>query len=347
MNEFSKKPKFLTYPADKMENYLYKYVTSYEGKTSKYIKNYFGWDELDSKNIKNIYSGKAFRPSICILVCTSFSGTLEMALPPSISVELVHNFSLIHDDIEDNDKVRRHKPTLWTIWGIPKAIITGNSILVLGNKVLNNMTKNGSTEKDLFLSQRILTESYLKMMEGQFLDISFEKEKNISLEKYLKMISLKTGALIECSVTLGAIASKKDMDNFLYNLVSTFGREIGLLFQIRDDLLGVWGTDRTGKPVGADIKRKKKSLPIILSLSSKNKSASKKINKILSKQGLEEEDVNDIMDIMDVLKIKEKCEEISKNYQQSIESTIEKLPIEKDQKLIFNEISEFLISREN
>ena len=73
-----------------------------------------------------------------------------------------------------------HKPTLWTIWGIPKAIITGNSIFVLGNKVLNNMTKNGSTEKDLFLSQRILTESYLKMMEGQFLDISFEKEKYFS-----------------------------------------------------------------------------------------------------------------------------------------------------------------------
>ena len=92
-----------------------------------------------------------------------------MALPPSISVELVHNFSLIHDDIEDNDKFRRLKPTLWTIWGIPKAIITGNSILVLGNKVLNNMVKNGSTEKDLFISQKILTESYLKMMEGQFL----------------------------------------------------------------------------------------------------------------------------------------------------------------------------------
>ena len=347
MNEFNKKPRFLTYPADKMENYLYEYVNSYNGKTSKYIKNYFGWDELGFDSLKNIYSGKAFRPSICILVCTSFSGTLDMALPPSISVELVHNFSLIHDDIEDNDKFRRHKPTLWTIWGIPKAIITGNSILVLGNKVLNNMVKNGSTEKDLFISQKILTESYLKMMEGQFLDISFEKEKNISLEKYLKMISLKTGALIECSVKLGAIASRKTVDNILYNLVSTFGKDIGLLFQIRDDLLGVWGTNRTGKPVGADIKRKKKSLPIILSLNSRNKSATENINKIMLKQELEDNDVNDVMNIMDELKIKNKCEEISKNYQHNIEKTIEKLPIEANQKKIFNEISEFLISREN
>ena len=291
MDEFNKKPRFLTYQSDKMENYLYDYVLSYDGKTSKYIHNYFGWDEFNQNGNIVKYSGKAFRPAICILICTSLSGTLEMALPPSISVELVHNFSLIHDDIEDNDRVRRHKPTLWTIWGIPKAIITGNSILVLGNKVLNKMLINGSTKSDLFKAQRILTESYLKMMEGQFLDISFEKEKNISEEKYLKMISLKTGALIECSVILGAIASKVNLDEKLFKQVSLFGKNIGLLFQIRDDLLGVWGTDKTGKPVGADIKRKKKSLPIILALNSSNLLASKKAHKIFSKKNLNQIDV--------------------------------------------------------
>ncbi len=347
MDEFNKKPKFLTYQADKMENYLYEYVVSYKGKTSKYINNYFGWDNLNSENLKNKYSGKAFRPSICILVCTSLSGTLDMALPPSISVELVHNFSLIHDDIEDNDQVRRHKPTLWTIWGIPKAIITGNSILVLGNKILNEMLKNGSSKNDLFNSQKILTESYLKMMEGQFLDISFENEKNISQDKYLKMISLKTGALIECSVILGAIAANKNLNDEVYRLVSEFGKDIGLLFQISDDLLGVWGTDKTGKPVGADIKRKKKSLPIILTLNSENISASKKVNNILTKENLNQNDVENIMDVMSSLKIKEKCEIISKKYQSNIEGIVSKLPIEKEQRIVFNEISEFLITREN
>ena len=347
MDEFYKKPKFLTYRSDKMEKYLYDYVISYNGKVSKYIKNYFGWDQLNSINNKNIYTGKAFRPSVCILVCTSLSGTFEMALPPSISIELVHNFSLIHDDIEDNDRIRRHKPTLWTVWGIPKAIITGNSILVLGNKILNNMINNGATEEGLVLSQKILTESYLKMMEGQFLDISFEKEKNISLEKYLKMISLKTGALIECSVILGAIASRKSIDKALYKLISDFGKDIGLLFQISDDLLGVWGTDKTGKPVGADIMRKKKSLPTILTLNSSNNLSTKRVSEIMSKKSLDQNDVNQIMDIMDSLNIKKICEKISKNYQINIEKIIEKLPIEKEQKIIFNEISEFLISREN
>ena len=347
MNEFNKKPKFLTYQADKMENYLYEYVLSYNGKTSKYINNYFGWDDFDADDKVSKYSGKAFRPSICILICTSLSGTLEMALPPSISVELVHNFSLIHDDIEDNDKFRRHKPTLWTIWGIPKAIITGNSILVLGNKILNKMLINGSSKSDLYRSQMILTESYLKMMEGQFLDIAFEKERKISEEKYLKMISLKTGALIECSVILGAIASKTNLNEKLFKQVSSFGKNIGLLFQIRDDLLGVWGTDKTGKPVGADIKRKKKSLPIILTLNSSNISASKKVNQIMLKKSLNQKDVNDVMDVMSTLRIKEKCEKISKKYQNDIEQIVEKLPIEKDKKFIFNEISEYLIKREN
>ena len=347
MNEFNKKPKFLTYSSDKMEKYLYDYVTSYNGKTSEYINNYFGWDQLNSIKQKNIYTGKAFRPSVCILVCTSFSGTFEMALPPSISIELVHNFSLIHDDIEDNDRIRRHKPTLWTVWGIPKAIITGNSILVLGNKILNNMLDNGATDEGLVLSQKILTESYLKMMEGQFLDISFEKEKNISLEKYLKMISLKTGALIECSVILGAIASRKRIDNALYKLISDFGKDIGLLFQISDDVLGVWGTDKTGKPVGSDIMRKKKSLPAILTLNSSNNLLTKRVNEIMSKKSLDQNDVDQIMDIMDSLNIKKICEKITKNYQINIEKIIEKLPIDKEQKIIFNEISEFLISREN
>ena len=209
------------------------------------------------------------------------------------------------------------------------------------------MLDNGSTENDLIASQRILTQSYLKMMEGQFLDISFEKEKNITLEKYLKMISLKTGALIECSVILGAIASKRDIDKNLYNLVCNFGRDIGLLFQIRDDLLGVWGTDKTGKPVGADIMRKKKSLPAILTLNSYSNSSTIKVNEIMSKKSLNQKDVDEIMNVMDKLKIKEKCEGISKNYQLSIEKTINKLPIEKSQKNIFNEISEFLVSREN
>ena len=123
--------------------------------------------------------------------------------------------------------------------------------------------------------------------------------------------------------------------------------KLGLFFQIRDDLLGVWGTDKTGKPVGADIKRKKKSLPIILTLNSSNMLASKKVQKILSKKNLIQTDVNNVMDIMDELNIKEKCELLSKQYQNNIESIINKFPIDEDRKKIFNEISEFLINREN
>ena len=345
MNNFIEKPKFLIQYEELINDYLQSSVISYDGNISKYINNYFGWEDKNGNKINSKYQGKAFRSSICLLVCDAFEGDIEVALPPSISVELVHNFSLIHDDIEDNDKFRRHNPTLWTIWGIPKALITGNLILVLGNKRLEQLLEYGMSNKALFLSQKLLTESYLKMMEGQFLDISFERKSNILEEEYLKMISLKTGALIECSVMLGAIASKKNLTDIEFNLISQFGKDIGLLFQIRDDILGVWGTDKTGKPVGGDIKKKMKSLPVILTINSSNKFRNQ-IEKIMAKDILIESDIDKFILIMDELQIRKKCDDIALKYLQKIQHTITLMPISSEFKKTFNEITNFLMHRE-
>ena len=342
MEKFNKKPNFLTKYEVIISDYLKSSVLSYDGDISKYINNYFGWED---KDLVNSYLGKAFRPALCIALCDSLSGDINAALPCSISVELVHNFSLIHDDIEDNDKLRRHKPTLWTIWGIPKALITGNSILVLGNQKLEELLEYGISKEKLFFSQKLLTESYLKMMEGQFLDISFEKKSRISEDEYLKMIGLKTGALIECSVILGAISSNKKLSNTELQLISDFGKDIGLLFQIRDDILGVWGTDKTGKPVGGDIKKKKKSLPIILTINS-NSAYEKEINEIMEKNEIHEDDIKKFLNIMDKIDIKNKCDDIAEKYLSKIRNTISNIPTSQEHKKTFNEITNFLMSRE-
>jgi len=342
MEKFNKKPNFLTKYEVIISDYLKSSVLSYDGDISKYINNYFGWED---KDLVNSYQGKAFRPALCIALCDSLSGDINAALPCSISVELVHNFSLIHDDIEDNDKLRRHKPTLWTIWGIPKALITGNSILVLGNQKLEELLEYGISKEKLFFSQKLLTESYLKMMEGQFLDISFEKKSRISEDEYLKMIGLKTGALIECSVILGAISSNKKLSNAELQLISDFGKDIGLLFQIRDDILGVWGTDKTGKPVGGDIKKKKKSLPIILTINS-NSAYEKEINEIMEKNEIHEDDIKKFLNIMDKIDIKNKCDDIAEKYLSKIRNTISNIPTSQEHKKTFNEITNFLMSRE-
>ena len=341
MEKFTKKPDFLTKYEVIISDYLKSSVLSYNGNISKYINNYFGWDNKK----RHSYQGKAFRPAMCITLCDSLSGDIGAALPCSISVELVHNFSLIHDDIEDNDKLRRHQPTLWTIWGIPKALITGNSILVLGNQKLEKLLDYGISKQKLFLSQKLLTESYLKMMEGQFLDISFEKKSKISKGEYLKMIGLKTGALIECSVMLGAISSNKNLTKSDLNLISDFGKDIGLLFQIRDDILGVWGTDKTGKPVGGDIRKKKKSLPMILTINS-NSAYDKDISEIMNKTKIEDNDIDKFIDIMEKIEIRKKCDEIAEEYLIKVQDTISKIPTSNKYKKTFNEITNFLMYRE-
>ena len=163
--------------------------------------------------------------------------------------------------------------------------------------------------------------------------------------KYLKMIGLKTGALIECSVMLGAISSNKNLTKSDLNLISDFGKDIGLLFQIRDDILGVWGTDKTGKPVGGDIRKKKKSLPMILTINS-NSTYDKDISEIMNKTKIEDNDIDKFIDIMEKIEIRKKCDEIAEEYLIKIQDTISKIPTSNKYKKTFNDITNFLMYRE-
>tara|TARA_B110000438_G_C15773874_1_gene633150 strand:- start:680 stop:1723 length:1044 start_codon:yes stop_codon:yes gene_type:complete len=346
MNKINEKPNFLSKYEDIIKKYLKESLSSYKGNLSHYIRNYFGWIDEEGNLIHDSYQGKAFRPSICMLMCEAMGGDVNVASVSSISIELVHNFSLIHDDIEDNDKVRRHKPTLWATWGIPKALVTGNSILALGNKELEKLSKYGLSNSSIFYSQKLLTESYLKMMEGQFLDISFEKHKFVNQTDYLKMIGLKTGALIECSVLIGAVTSgkkltKNDLDN-----IQDFGKSLGLLFQIRDDILGVWGTNKTGKPVGADIRKKKKSLPIILALSENNIIYKNLFLKIMEREVISDDEIQKFIEIMEKIGIKDKCEHMALSQLKNIKDTLKKIPIDPCYLKDFNQIGDFLMFRE-
>lgn len=346
MNKINEKPNFLTKYEDIIKKYLKESLSSYSGNLSHYINNYFGWIDEEGNLIHDSYQGKAFRPSICMLMCEAMGGNVAAASVSSISIELVHNFSLIHDDIEDNDKVRRHKPTLWATWGIPKALVTGNSILALGNKELEKLKKYGISNSSIFYSQKLLTESYLKMMEGQFLDISFEKLKFVNQNDYLKMIGLKTGALIECSVLIGAATSGKELtEDDLIN-IQNFGKSLGLLFQIRDDILGVWGTNKTGKPVGADIKKKKKSLPIILALSTEYNSNKRSLTEIMENDFISENEIQRFIEIMEKIGIKDKCEQMALSQLENIQNTLKNIPIDPYFAKDFSQIGDFLMYRE-
>jgi geranylgeranyl diphosphate synthase type I len=211
--------------------------------------------------------GKQLRGLFCLLTCQAAGGNWQAALPAAAAVELLHNFSLIHDDIEDNSDIRRGRPTVWKIWGEAQAINTGDAIFALANASLLNLADTISLEATLKASTLFQT-TCLQLTQGQHLDIAFEDLDQVSIEDYFHMISRKTAALIAFCFQVGALcagASQAIQDHYY-----DFGRCLGLAFQVMDDILGIWGEEeRTGKSTSGDLVTRKKTLPVIFGLQQK------------------------------------------------------------------------------
>ena len=302
-------------------------------------KYFLGW--VDQNGNPSESSGKAFRPSIMMLINESLEGSDKNILPIAMSIELFHNFSLIHDDIEDKDEFRRNRETVWKIWGEEAGIISGNSMHALASKALDSVETNNDYK--LIELRKLVNETCIEVIEGQYLDIDFEKRKEISLDDYLEMIEKKTGALIKTSVILGSIlkdSSKDSLDAF-----SEIGKSFGHMFQIKDDVLGIWGDDKFGKPIGSDILKKKKSFPILKLFQSSNKIDKKNINMIFSKEQISENDKNKILKMMEKYNIKSYCDSILSEKYNYTKKLIISLSINDSYKSILEEINYFLMHR--
>jgi len=206
--------------------------------------------------------GKRVRPALCLLACDGCRGAWGRALPAAAALELLHNFTLIHDDIEDRDRTRRSRPTVWSLWGEPQAINAGDTLLAVAQLTLLGLHEKGISPEAVLRATRLFNATCVALTVGQHLDISFESRSEVSVAQYLEMIEAKTGALVACSCEMGAlIAGAQDAQR---ERLRAFGRHLGLAFQMQDDILGIWGdSDATGKPVGADIVRRKKTLPLL------------------------------------------------------------------------------------
>ena len=226
-----------------------------------YLCYHLGWADQKLQPA-NEQSGKQLRPLFCLLCCKACSGDWQRALPAAAAVELVHNFSLIHDDIEDSDTTRRGRPTAWTLWGIPQTLNAGDALYALSQLALLRLEKAGLPAEAVVDAARLLNETSLRLTEGQFLDIRFESCAQVNVEEYLAMIERKTAALLAASCELGALVAQAPPPQ--RHALRAFGLHLGLAFQIQDDILGIWGDPAvTGKPVGSDLIRRKKSLPIL------------------------------------------------------------------------------------
>lgn len=228
------------------------------------MRYHLGWEDRYGGAVE-ARSGKQLRPTLCLLCCEAVGGDWRPALPAAAAIELLHNFTLIHDDVEDASPKRHGRETIWSLWGEAQAINVGDGMFALAHQSLLRLVERGYPAEVVLRTVRLLDEATLRLCEGQHRDLVYAEEREISLTDYLAMIEGKTAALLAASTGAGALlgGASEEATAALYE----FGRRLGLAFQIQDDVLGIWGLmEETGKPTGDDLRQGKKSYPVVVAL---------------------------------------------------------------------------------
>lgn len=226
-------------------------------------------------------TGKRIRP-LMVLLCAAASSsassgaegaveTWQSALPAAAAIELVHNFSLVHDDIQDNSDKRRGRTTVWIKWGMPMGINVGDALFVMSNQAIIDLKEKYPAEV-VVRAAEILHNTCLDLTRGQFLDMSYEKTNELGVEDYWPMVSGKTAALLSACCHIGSLLG--GADDSKQDAYRSFGHYLGLAFQVEDDILGIWGDEAvTGKSAASDLIEGKKSLPVLAGLGARGKFA--------------------------------------------------------------------------
>jgi geranylgeranyl diphosphate synthase type I len=242
--------------------------------------------------------GKRMRPLLGLLAYTSIAGDHARALPGAAAVELGHNFSLVHDDIEDGDIERRHRATLWTLHGIPQAINTGDLIFSLSRVALHRLTDLGFSDAKVLRLMRLYDETCVRLCEGQYIDIATSaSDEPMTVELYFDMIGRKTAALISASIEAGALLATDDEATI--SGYRRFGWSLGLAFQLNDDLLGIWGLERQTGKVPTDLARHKKTLPVLYALEHASAADRERLLALYRATDPGESEITEIMDILE------------------------------------------------
>ncbi len=267
------------------------------------LRYHLGWVNADGTPAGTpVSQGKALRPTLCMFACEALDQDPVRVLPAAAALELIHNFSLVHDDIQDQDLERRHQSTVWSLWGVPKALVAGNALQSVGDVTLLGTAKYGAPPDTVLKVSQILTESCLEMIQGQCLDLAFEASTAITSENYLQMVAYKTGALIRSGLEIGALLATGDPEGETFSAFSRFGSSLGRAFQVRDDFLGIWGeSNLTGKPTGNDIRRRKKSFPVVLAFELATGKDFEDLCRIYGQEELDEEDVGRVLTVLDAV----------------------------------------------
>ena len=305
-----------------------------EGALTRLLRYPMGLEEPDGTPGPGI-GGKLLRPALVCFSCEALGGDLKAALPFACGLELVHNFSLVHDDIQDGDELRRGRPTAWKVFGTAQAINVGDGLLVLA---LRTALEAGGVlpPAAVIAAQEALLSATFRMIEGQVLDLGLEGALDGGVKEYLEMAQKKTGALLGCALELGALAAgRPELARAHYEL----GETLGLAFQIRDDILGIWGDPKkTGKPAGGDLLRRKRSWPLACALE-----RDPEVRALLSQEPVP---VEEVLSRLAALGTREAAEEAAGRYGERARELARGLPWTPQARDMFEELLSFLAERE-
>ncbi|ACX72144.1 Polyprenyl synthetase [Methanocaldococcus vulcanius M7] len=293
-------------------------------------------DELYNASKHLLFAGgKRLRPYLTVITYNLKKDNMEEILPAAAAVELIHNYTLIHDDIMDNDDERRGKPTVHVVYGEPIAILAGDLLYAKAFEAVSNI-KDSKKAHDVL---KILSKACVEVCEGQAMDMKFENY-NPTMEEYLEMIRKKTGALLEASVEIGAIMA--DCSEEEKTALKEYAKRIGLTFQIQDDVLDLIGDkNKIGKPVGSDIREGKKTIIVIHALKTLDEEKKRRLLEILGNKNIGEEEIKEAIEILkpsieyakELMKIKT---EEAKNYLKIFDE---------ERRKVLEDLADFIISR--
>ncbi len=283
-------------------------------------------------------TGKLLRPSLVLFVAEQLGASLDAALPSAVGLELIHGFSLIHDDIQDRDRTRRGRPAVWTIVGVEQAINAGDLMHVLAIATALKSSPAAAVR---------LIDATREMIEGQCHDLEFE-HRGVTADEYLSMIDRKTGALLRCAFDLGGLAA--GVNGRGRSSLTELGQAVGRAFQIQDDLLGIWGKDDVlGKATGSDIRRRKKTLPVVLLFERAGSDDRAVLSDIYGEQDeaeVAEERVAWLIRRMNELGVRDACEAMVRRYVDDATERLQRIPFSDDARSQMEELIGFLARRE-
>ena len=322
-------------------------VASLQPQLAAIAEFHFGWaDEHGNPQTGN--GGKGVRAALAVLSAEAVGGQAGTAVPGAVAVELVHNFSLLHDDIIDGDTQRRHRPTVWTLFGQDNAIIAGDAMHTLAFEVLlkaDPVAGAGASSALGAAAASHLATATAAMIAGQISDMSFNERLDVSVQESLAMEADKTGALLGYAASVGAVLAGAPSETIA--ALESYGQQLGLAFQAADDLLGIWGDPAvTGKPAGNDLREKKKSLPVVFALSQGSREAGE-LRGLLSQPALDDAQVAQAATLIERCGGREWASQTAGKYLQAALDALESIKLESASHGELVELANFVIARDH